>query len=284
MRRSGARDTVASGRTTVPKIGAVPFVQSGTAFAEQMVQQLLRAKVDSLEVPQFVFGPNHSFPSFVKRLGKDSVDVNLGAPGYAKIDRSGRLLGLSGRASTVKTETRRVGRLDFGHVVEGWVARERAGEAAGAVSPRDTLRATVAGTEIWIDYSRPSKRGRVIFGSLLPLDSVWRTGANAATQLRTSTNLSIGGQVIPAGTYTVWTYPSRGGGTLVINKQTGQWGTQYDSTQDLVRVPLSMERLAVPVERFTFEVVPAAGGALLTYAWDDRRYSVRIAPAPTSSQ
>jgi hypothetical protein len=114
-----------------------------------MMQQLLRARVDSLEIPQFTFGPNHAFPSFVKRIGKDSVDVNLGVPSYAKIDKAGRLLGVSARASTVKTETVRVRSLDFDGLVSGWVAAENRGEIPGAVSARDTTR------------SGPFRRGRV---------------------------------------------------------------------------------------------------------------------------
>lgn len=279
VKRSGVRDTVASGRAAVPNLGAVPFIQSSVVFGEQMVQQLLRAKADSLPVPQFTFGPNHAFPSFVKRLGRDSVDINVGAPGYAKIDGSGRLLGLSARASTVKTETVRVPTVDFDVVVGAWLAAENRGEIPGAVSARDTVRATLGSAELWIDYGRPLRRGRTIFGTVVPFDTVWRTGANAATQFRTSVELRIGDQVIPAGTYTLWSIPTRSGGTLIINKQVGQWGTQYDKSQDLVQVPMTMERLSAPVERMTFEVVPTPNGGQLVVRWDDRRYLVPIRPA-----
>ena len=276
VKRSGVRDTVASGRTIVPKSGAVPFIQSSTVFAEQMVQQLLRAKVDSLEIPQFTFGPNHAFASYVRRLGKDSMDVNVGAPGYAKIDASGRLLGLSARASTVKTETVRVPSVDFDDIVRGWIEAENRGEIPGAVSARDTARATLGTADLWIDYGRPLKRGRAIFGALVPFDTVWRTGANAATQFRTSVDLRIGDQVVPAGTYTLWSIPMRNGATLIINKQVGQWGTQYDKAQDLVHVPMMVERVSAPVERMTVEIVPKAGGAQLSIVWDDRRFTVPI--------
>jgi hypothetical protein len=256
VKRSGVRDTVGSGRTTVPKSGAVPFIQSSTVFAEQMVQQLLRAKVDSLEIPQFTFGPNHAFASYVRRLSKDSMDVNVGAPGYARIDASGRVLGLSARASTVKTETVRVNSLAFETVVRSWVEAETRGEIPGAVSSRDTVRATLGSADLWIDYGRPSKRGRPIFGALVPFDTVWRTGANAATQFRT--------------------IPTKSGATLIVNKQVGQWGTQYDKTQDLVHVPMTFERVSAPVERMTFEIVAKAGGAELIIAWDDRRFTIPI--------
>jgi hypothetical protein len=276
VKRSGVRDTVGSGRTTVPKSGAVPFIQSSTVFAEQMVQQLLRAKVDSLEIPQFTFGPNHAFASYVRRVSKDFMDVNVGAPGYARIDASGRVLGLSARASTVKTETVRVNSLTFETVVRSWVEAETRGEIPGAVSSRDTVRATLGSADLWIDYGRPSKRGRPIFGALVPFDTVWRTGANAATQFRTTIDLRIGDKVVPAGTYTLWTIPTKSGATLIVNKQVGQWGTQYDKTQDLVHVPMTFERVSAPVERMTFEIVAKAGGAELIIAWDDRRFTIPI--------
>jgi hypothetical protein len=279
VKRNGVRDTVASGRTTVPKTGAVPFIQSSTVFGEQMVQQMLRAGVDSLEITQFTFGPNHAFPSFVKRLGKDSVDINVGAPGYAKVDASGRLLALSARASTVKTETVRVRSLDFDGVLKGWVEAEGRGELPGAISARDTVRATLGSAQLWIDYGRPAKRGRAIFGTLVPFDTVWRTGANAATQFRTNVDLRVGEQVVPAGTYTLWSIPTRNGATLIVNKQVGQWGTQYDKTQDLVAIPMTVERLSAAVERMTFEVVPTPNGGQLAFRWDDRRFVVSIRPA-----
>jgi hypothetical protein len=276
VKRGGIRDSVASGRTTVPKSGAVPFIQSSTVFAEQMVQQLLRAKVDSLEIPQFTFGPNHAFASYVRRLSKDSVDVNVGAPGYAKVDASGRLLGLSARASTVKTETARVPSVDFDRVVRGWIEAETRGAIPGAVSARDTTRATLGTGDLWIDYGRPSKRGRTIFGALVPFDTVWRTGANAATQFRTSVDVRLGDQLVPAGTYTLWTIPTKTGATLIVNKQVGQWGTQYDKGQDLVQVRMMVERVSAPVERMKIEIVPTAGGADLSIAWDDRKFTVPI--------
>jgi hypothetical protein len=215
----------------------------------------------------------------VKRLGKDSVDINVGAPGYAKVDASGRLLALSARASTVKTETVRVRSLDFDGVLKGWVEAEGRGELPGAISARDTVRATLGSAQLWIDYGRPAKRGRAIFGTLVPFDTVWRTGANAATQFRTNVDLRVGEQVVPAGTYTLWSIPTRNGATLIVNKQVGQWGTQYDKTQDLVAIPMTVERLSAAVERMTFEVVPTPNGGQLAFRWDDRRFVVSIRPA-----
>ena len=104
---------------------------------------------------------------------------------------------------------------------------------------------------------------------------MWRTGANAATQLSTPVDLVIGGATVPAGKYTLWTLPSQSGWKLIINKQTGQWGAgaaAHDPAQDLVRVDAKVETLATPVETFTITIEPAA----LTFAWDKYRYSVPV--------
>lgn len=89
-------------------------------------------------------------------------------------------------------------------------------------------------------------------GALVPYGKVWRTGANEATTLTTPVDLSIGVTKVPAGTYTLWTLPEEGTWKLIINKQTGQWGTEYDPKQDLARVDMS-KRPAVgsPAEQFT---------------------------------
>jgi hypothetical protein len=129
-----------------------------------------------------------------------------------------------------------------------------------------------------VNYGRPSKRGRKIFGGVVPYDQVWRTGANAATAFTTDAPLQIGGTTVPAGSYTLFTLPSRSGWKLIINKQTGQWGTEYHSDQDLARVNLSARALAEPVEQFTIGVEPSGSGGVLKMTWDDTELSVPITP------
>jgi hypothetical protein len=106
---------------------------------------------------------------------------------------------------------------------------------------------------ITIDYSAPSVRGRTIFGGLVPYGEVWRTGANAATTLKTSGKLMIGDLSVPAGTYTLYSLPTADGWQLIVNKQTGQWGTVYDKAQDLGRVLMSTGSTAVPVETMVID-------------------------------
>ena len=124
--------------------------------------------------------------------------------------------------------------------------------------------------------SRPAKRGREIWGGLVPFGEVWRTGANAATAFSTDRDLMIGDVSVPAGAYTLYSLFNADSAQLIINKQTGQWGTVYDQAQDLARVGLAKEILTTPVERFTIGIEPAADGGTLQLIWDTTRYSVPI--------
>jgi hypothetical protein len=143
-------------------------------------------------------------------------------------------------------------------------------------SPRDTAEMTYANERIYVDYGRPSMRGRTIMGGLVPYGRVWRTGANAATTFVTPRDVRIGETLVPAGTYTLYTLPGEQAWQLIINKQTGQWGTEYDQAQDLARIPMKVERTAAPVEQFTIQLVPGTG---LVMEWENTRLSVPIQPA-----
>src|ERR1700759_2979063 len=118
-------------------------------------------------------------------------------------------------------------------------------------SPPAETSQTVDGKTVSIHYNAPSMRGRKIFGALVPYDKVWRTGANPAASLKNQTNLKIGTASVPAGSYTLYTLPSTGTWKLIINKQTGQWGTKYDQSQDLARIPMKVTQRPSGLETFT---------------------------------
>lgn len=111
--------------------------------------------------------------------------------------------------------------------------------------------------KIWIDYGQPHARGREVVGGLIPFDSVWRTGANASTTFSTDVDLTLGGTLVPKGSYSLYTLATRAGAKLIVNRQTGQWGTVYDASRDLARVDLAARTLAEPRESFTMTLVPA---------------------------
>jgi hypothetical protein len=149
------------------------------------------------------------------------------------------------------------------------------GQGQAPVSPRDTAQVTIADDRIMVDYGRPYMRGRTIMGGLVPYGQVWRTGANEATTLVTTRDLRIGGTNVPAGTYTLYTLPGESAWQLIINRQTGQWGTEYDQAQDLARVPMQVGRTPAPVEQFTIALEPGGGNILnLVLTWENTRASV----------
>src|SRR5688572_523581 len=138
------------------------------------------------------------------------------------------------------------------------------------LSPPAKVNTVLNGKKLSIDYSAPSKRGRAIMGELVPYGKVWRTGANAATTLTTEGDLMIGTVHVPAGTYTLFTIPGEKEWTLIVNKQTGQWGTNYDETKDLGRTKMAVKTLAAPVETFAISL-PSAGQNqnTLTLKWEN---------------
>jgi len=145
------------------------------------------------------------------------------------------------------------------------------------LSPPAKAEVTLPDATITVDYSAPSVRGRTIFGALVPYGEVWRTGANAATTLKTSGNLQIGNLSVPAGTYTLYSLPTADGWKLIVNKQTGQWGTVYDKAQDLGRVEMSTGSTATPIETMVIDFEKTMGNATeLHVKWAGVDASVQV--------
>lgn len=144
-------------------------------------------------------------------------------------------------------------------------------------SPRDSVKTTIAGANLSLNYGRPSKRGRDIFGALVPWNTIWRTGANEATTFTTSKALTFGNVTVPAGTYTLYTLPAQDGKwLLVINKQTGQWGTEYNQAQDQARVPMTVSTLPAVVEQMQLSLTPTSGGGEFAISWDRTKATARF--------
>jgi hypothetical protein len=102
---------------------------------------------------------------------------------------------------------------------------------------------TVGLTDITVDYSRPAVKGRAIWGALVPYDKVWRTGANEATQISFSTDVTINGQPLPKGTYSLHTIPGKDSWTIIFNKTAKQWGSfNYKQEDDALRVTAKPEK------------------------------------------
>jgi Protein of unknown function (DUF2911) len=108
------------------------------------------------------------------------------------------------------------------------------------VSQKATVTQAVGLTDVTITYSRPGVKGRPIWGALVPYDEVWRTGANEATTIVFSQDVTINGKPLPAGTYSLHTIPRKTNWTIIFNKKADQWGSyEYDATQDALRIDVT---------------------------------------------
>jgi hypothetical protein len=133
------------------------------------------------------------------------------------------------------------------------------------------------GKNIKTDYSSPRMKGRKIYGGLVPLGEVWRTGANEATTFVTGTDVVVGGKAVPAGNYTIFTVPNADKWTLIINKKTGEWGIPYKYESDeLARVDMKVSKLPSPVENFTIAYDRSGNGCTMRIDWETTRASVDI--------
>jgi hypothetical protein len=159
------------------------------------------------------------------------------------------------------------------------------------VSPRDSVKMNFNGRIIAIHYGRPSMLGRKIFGAFVPYYKVWRTGAGAATVLTTDVDLEVDGAVVPRGAYSLYTLPAEERWKLIINKQTGQWGTTYLPQFDLARIDLNVKKLKTPVEECTFKLEKnGVGSGVLKIEWENTSLSVpfhvsrdSLVPSPRDS-
>ena len=255
-----SRSAVAVGRGTL-------FVGSASPWSgyESLMPTLMKSKSDTLAGRMYFIGAANTERYLLTKVGKDSVRIeNTHLDVYvAKVDKKGRILGTRPVSGTGKFAITRVDKLDLDALVASYAAREQAGAGVGVLSPRDTVKVDNAGgAALMIDYSRPAKRGRVVYGGVVPYGEVWRTGANAATQFKTDKALAFGSTVVPPGFYTLWTIPSASGWKLIINGETGQWWTAHKAEKDLYTIDMKISTLPQVVERFTISFQPLAVGTV----------------------
>jgi hypothetical protein len=245
-----------------------------------------RTAGDTVQMRQFYIDREFDrFPlhrGVVTSLGDGRAEIAhdwLSGSGDATFDSAGHMLSYSGARSTYDVRVERLTTPpDVQAVADRFEATEAKGGGVRQLSVRDTVRASIGAATLMIDYGRPLARGRTLLGDVIPYDRVWRTGANAATQLATSAPITLAGLALPAGTYTLWTVPHADGtAELIVNRQSGQWGTQYDQSRDLGRTRLTTERSEAPVEQFTISILPRdAAHGTLTMAWGSFKWTAAI--------
>ena len=286
---SGARQTITRGagdslrietvspggtRTTAATAPAatLPFIDMVHWPYDVVLTRARGMSVETVEQPLLTGSRTANFA--VGRIGGDSMTITHPSRGTmrVRVDAEGRLLGLDAGATTRKLVVERRPWMAIDDLARRWAAADAAGRTAGALSGRDTARAIIAGATLLVDYGTPYKRGRAIWGALVPYGQVWRTGANMATHFTTSANLLLGTGAdtvaVPAGSYTLFSIPEAGGGTLIVSAQTGQAGTAYNAARDLGRVRMRARPLSSPAERFTIALAEDDGSGAIRLQWD----------------
>lgn len=226
--------------------------------------------------------PLHS--GVVHLLAPNKAEIHhdwLAGYGDATFDSLHHMLTYNGARSTYKVAVTRLTTAselpDIEAIGERFAALETS-SGMKQLSVRDTARATIGAATLAVDYGRPLARGRVLLGDVVPFEEVWRTGANAATQFTTSAPITLAGIHVPAGTYTLWTVPRKDGhAELIVNKQFGQWGTEYNEKLNIGQQRLVVDTTKAPVEKFTISVIPSgAKKGNLTMEWGTFRWSAPI--------
>jgi hypothetical protein len=287
-----ARDTsMRRGFAWPPATGALfPAISGGVtpsiAMYEVLFAHLRATKTDSaafIAVTPTAGRPG--LPSWVRFYGADSarIWIRFAPPTpagpyaqYVHVDGAGRVLGFSGRETTQKIEVQRVPSVDIAAFASAFAAADAAGRGLGATSAADSVRATVGGAHIVVNYSRPRTRGRDVFKNGVLGDTIWRTGANSATGFTIDHDLVVEGKTVPAGSYTLWTHvrPDNSAYELIFNTLTGEWGTDYRAERDLVRVPLAVSKVASPVEAFLINVEAQGNGGVIKLQWQTTQLTV----------
>lgn len=267
----------------VPQMYSLYELYFDAAFAR--ADSMKRGVGDTVQLRQFYLDREFDrFPlhhGVVRLLADHKADIQhdwLSGTGQATFDSAGHMLAYSGARTTYLVDVQRINtQPDTKSLADKWEATESAAGGFKQLSPRDTVRSTIGNDSIMIDYSRPQARGRTLVGGIIPYDRVWRTGANAATQFTTTAPIRLAGIQLAAGTYTLWTVPRQNGVDLVVNGQSGQWGTEYNHARDVGIARMLSSTVSTPVDQFTISVVANdSKHGTLTMEWGNFHWSAPI--------
>ena len=259
-------------RTVSAPPNALPFLDMVHWPFDLILPQAYSSEEEVYEQPLLTGRRAQTFE--IRRLSADSMTIKhpfRGTTGVT-VEHTGHISLLDAGNTTRKLKVSRVDSIDVKRLAAYYSVLDQSGAPFGPLSGRGETLAAVGNANIRIDYGTPSKRGREIFGKIVPWGEVWRTGANRATHFETDQDLTIGELSVPAGTYTLFTIPEPDGGTLIINTQTGQGGTTYNSDLNLGTVPMVRTSLDDAVEVFTISIE----NNQLQLLWDQSAFSVPV--------
>jgi hypothetical protein len=153
--------------------------------------------------------------------------------------------------------------------IDEFAARLSKKPKIGIPSPEVKVDFAIEHDTIRLSYGRPSKRGRKIFGGIVPYDSVWRTGAGDPTRITLPFDLQFGKTMVPKGEYSLYTIPRADGWTLIFNTDLRQWPTEPNRAKDFALIPMQVRKPARQTEQFTITIEPLKEGAVIRLVWDE---------------
>jgi hypothetical protein len=147
-----------------------------------------------------------------------------------------------------------------------------------ALSPTAKLTQEFSTSNIEISYSRPSMRGRTVFGDLVPFGDVWRTGANSSTKIKFGEEVTVGGKVLKAGEYALYTIPGKEEWTVILNKGLGNWGASgYDTADDVARFKVTPKKINNSIQTFSINVTDIAYSTCnIELVWENTKVVIPV--------
>lgn len=254
--------------------GVLPFIDMVHWPFELAFNRAVEAGQDTLN-QKLLTGRNLS-DFIIADIDTDSMTIRHPFRGVmgVNVNENGDLMLLDAGLTTRKLKVHRESSVDMASIGAHFAAADQSGNPFGSLSGAEEAEFSFNGADFRVDYGVPMKRGRELFGGIVPWGELWRTGANRATHFYTSGDLTFGGLEVPAGEYTLFTIPEPDGGTLIINSETGQNGNSYDESQDLGRVPMQISTKDDITEAFTITVEEDGdSGGVLKLTWGETVFS-----------
>jgi hypothetical protein len=213
----------------------------------------------------------------IRRIGSLKMEAESTIMGrlILNLDTRGKLNTINAVGSSLNLIGHIAPYREMDSIISAFKLREYSFGKTGPNNKLDSVAATMGSLNIKIQYSRPSVRGRIIFGEVVPYNRFWRTGANRATLMKVDKPIHFGEQILPAGEYSIFTLPGEKSWTVMLNREVGIWGTEYNPLEDILRVEMKVEDVDQIMELMTIDIKPINNSAgLIQIGWERKRASV----------
>jgi hypothetical protein len=229
---------------------------------------------DSVTSGHLTLGTNKKLT--IKRTAQNKLYAGSTVMGMVTLhlDKNAKVVSIDAIGSSWNVTGKKIPYLDINQLAVNYYLEEQRGGGIRTINRPDSVEANISDASIKIYYSRPQVRGRTIFGSIVPWERVWRTGANAATRIVTNRPLYFQGGELPAGSYSIFTIPTPEGWTLMFNSQANIWGTEYNPLFDVLHVQMVAGTSQQFTETMTIEIQPAPTGGSFNILWENIKASV----------